>query len=269
MTLKYVPDIKITMELLPSEVAGWIHYFSTMDVALVRSKKYMATITAYRYKDIKNGPDSKYMHRPTGGSLSNLWVEDLGFLQTSSQTIYRRWEPMSFPEIGEVLPLTPRIEFKDDRGYFTNLYEFDGIINTDYKTASNPVVSTTGYLKDARKYPGGVAYKWRHDYRANMIEKTVTLRYHTKKPTVNIIEPIVFWEGMTFTQTGPREAQITLKGQKLKFKIVVGNAVLTLGQDAEKYKWPFPSLKCYPLKIEVIPGVSDIQTVAYQLIFAD
>jgi len=269
MTLKYAPDLEVTMEPLPSEIPGWVRHFKTVDVVLIRSEKYMATVTAYRYRDIKNGPNSKYMHRPAGGSISNLWLEDLGFIQTSSQTIYRRWEPMSFPETGEVLPLTPRIEFTDTRGYFTNLYEFDGLLQIENETASEPVVSTSGYLKDERQHPGGVAYMWRYHFRKNMIEKIVTLRYHTRKPAVTITEPIVFWDDMAFSQTGPGEARITVAGRKLIFRIIAGDASLTLGEDADRYKWPFPSLKCYPLSVRVIPAKGDAQQVVYQLVFED
>ncbi len=269
MTLKYAPDLRVTVEPLPSEIPGWIRHFKTVDVVLIRSDKYMATVTAYRYRDIKNGPGSKYMHRPAGGSISNLWAKDLGFIQTSSQTIYRRWEPMSFPEIGEVLPLTPRIEYTDDRGYFTNLYEFDGLLQIENENTPEPAVSTSGYLKDERQYPGGVAYKWCYEFRKNMIEKTVTLRYHTRNPVIRIIEPIVFWRGMTFRQTSQREAQIIFAGRELIFRIIAGNATLSLGEDAEKYKWPFPSLRCYPFVITFVPGKDDAQQVVYQLVFED
>lgn len=40
---------------------------------------------------------------------------------------------MSFPEIPTPLPLTPRIEFSSDLGYFTNLYEFDAIMTNNKK----------------------------------------------------------------------------------------------------------------------------------------
>ena len=269
MTLKHVPDLQVEMIPIPSEIIGWLKQYQTVDVVLTRSEKYMATVTAYRYRDIKNGPKSKYMHRPTGGSISNLWLKGHGFLQTSSQTIYRRWEPMSFPEIGDVLPLTPRIEYSDERGYFSNLYEFDGLLQTENETGSEPVVSTSGYLKDERQYPGGVAYIWRHDFRKNLIEKTVTLRYHTNKPVVSIIEPIVFWKGMDFKQISQREVQISFEDRMLTFRIVSGNVSLILGQETEKYKWPFPSMRCYPLAITVIPVESDEQEVVYQLVFED
>ncbi len=61
----------------------------------------------------------------------NLWVRGHGFLQVSSQTLYKRWEPMHFPQMGGILPLTSRIEYEDSLGYFTNLYEFDARLALD------------------------------------------------------------------------------------------------------------------------------------------
>ena len=77
---------------LPTQKIGWAKYFETMDLALVRTKNFMTTVTGYRYKDIRRGADFKYMHRPSGGSITNLWVKDYGYLQASGQTEYHRLE---------------------------------------------------------------------------------------------------------------------------------------------------------------------------------
>ncbi len=90
----------------------------------------MATITGYRYKD-PAGTKGKYMYRPTGGAVSHVWMKNHGFLQASGPTVYTRPEPMSFPEAPGVICLTPRIEYNDSLGYFTNLYEFDSRLSID------------------------------------------------------------------------------------------------------------------------------------------
>ena len=64
------------------------------------------------------------MFRPSGGSITNLWVKDYGYLQASGQTEYHKWE-MNYPEIDSAITITPRIEFTDSNAYYTNLYEFD------------------------------------------------------------------------------------------------------------------------------------------------
>jgi len=111
-----------TLAPLPTDKPGWIKYFPTVQVAEVRTKNLMATMSAYTYKDIEKKEKSKYMFRPSGGSISNLWVEGYGLLQASSQTFYARWEPMSFPVVDTVICLTPRIEYRNKEGYFTNLF---------------------------------------------------------------------------------------------------------------------------------------------------
>jgi hypothetical protein len=116
------------IEKLPSQKTGWIEYFNTIDVALIRTKNFMATVTGYRYKDIRRGADFKYMFRPTGGSITNLWVKDYGPLQSSSQTEYHKWE-LNYPHLDTSITITPRIEFSDSNAYYTNLYEFDSKIN--------------------------------------------------------------------------------------------------------------------------------------------
>ena len=109
---------------LPTQKVGWCKHFKTIDVVLVRTKNFMATVTGYRYKDVRQGADFKYMHRPSGGSITNLWVPDYGYLQASGQTEYHRWE-FNYPESPDSLTITPRIEFSDSNAYYTNLYDFD------------------------------------------------------------------------------------------------------------------------------------------------
>ena len=82
-----------------------MEHFPSLDVTRVRTENFMATVTAYTYKDPK-GARSKYMFRPTGGAISALWLKDYGFLQASSPTEYHRWEPMSFPVVERKNPAT-------------------------------------------------------------------------------------------------------------------------------------------------------------------
>lgn len=241
------------MTSLPTEEIGWVRLLPTVDVALARSKNFMATVTAYNYKDAKRGEQSKYMHRPSGGSITNLWVKDHGFLQTSSQTIYRRWEPMHFPEVEDVICLTPRIEFTRDSGYYTNLYEFDGRISVRSEDQATAIISTSGELKDERQFPGGVAYVWTHAVFDDSIQKSVRLRYHGRKPVVRIVEPIVQQPGMSFRLVHPREVLIQGGKRDFQLEIVEGDLQIVLGEDESRYWFPFPSLKCYPIILKVQP----------------
>lgn len=250
--------------VLPTEEIGWIRHFKTVDVALVRSKNFMTTITAYRYKDLKKRFKSKYMHRPTGGSISNLWVEGHGFLQISSQTEYHRWEPMHFPEVGEMLPLTPRIEFENENGYFTNLYEFDGRLSVENR--STAVITTSGELSDRKLLPGGVAYTWKHEIFDDAIEKTVVLRYHDGNRDVRIVEPMVQQPGMTFDLVDARTVDIQGEKRVFRFEIIAGNVKIDLGKDEAKYWAVFPSMKAYPIVLRVQkPEAEFKQKIKYRI----
>ncbi|MFB0515110.1 MAG: hypothetical protein ACETWG_00715 [Candidatus Neomarinimicrobiota bacterium] len=252
---------------LPTDQVGWARLFPTVDVVLARSENFMATVTAYNYKDLQQGIASKYMHRPTGGSISNLWVSGHGFLQTSSQTIYRRWEPMHFPELEDsIICLTPRIEFRDDSGYYTNLYEFDGRISVSRGDRSTAIISTGGELKNSDRLPGGVAYVWTHEIFDEGLLKSVKLRYHGRKPAIRIIEPFVQQSGMTFELVDPLTVLIQGGKREFKLEIVEGAARIVLGREESRYWHPFPSLKCYPVTLELAGGQSGFeQTVTYRI----
>jgi hypothetical protein len=240
------------LALLPTEETSWFRHFPTVDVALVRSENVLATITAYRYKDLKRTYNSKYMHRPTGGSISNLWVEDHGFLQLSSQTEYHRWEPMHFPEIDSTSCLTPRIEFINENGYFTNLYEYDGRLTvTPGQGGAIAVVSTSGELSDRNLLPGGVAYTWEHSISDDGVDKRVMLRYHGSRPIVRIVEPIVEQPGLKFHQIDARTLDIQGTGKVIRFEVIEGDVTLILGADEERFYSIYPSIKAYPIVLEV------------------
>lgn len=133
---------------LPLDKTG-MHYFPTLNLTVSRTAQWCVTISGYTYKD-PAGDRTKYMHRPSGGTITNLWLNGHGYFQASSQTIYKRWEPMSFPEIPTPLPLTPRIEFSSDLDYFTNLYEFDAIMTNNKKNGTY-IVTSFGELKNSKQ----------------------------------------------------------------------------------------------------------------------
>jgi len=251
---------------LPTEEIGWLKYFKTLNMSQVRTKNFMSTITAYGYKDYKAKANSKYMHRPTGGAISNLWVEGHGFLQASSVTEYSRPEPMHFPEAPEIKSLTPRIEYTDSNGYFTNLYEFDGRMETKTVSKSKYSVSTVGEMKDKNWLFGGVAYKADYTFTDNVIEKNISLTYHDVWPVIRIVEPIINYNGMKFQKVDTKTVRITSSKKVFEFKLLEGNAELVVGEKEDKYWAPYPALKAYPIELVVgKPKSSFTQKIVYSL----
>lgn len=245
-------DKEYSIVKLPTEKKPWMKEFKSLDLVEIRTKLFMATITGYRYKDILKGSKSKYMYRPTGGSISSLWLEDYGFLQAGSQTVYNRWEPMHFPNADNIKCLTPRIEFTDTLGYFTNLFEFDSRMISKSLDENSYLINALGELKDMNQLNGGVGYKFEYLFTDSSIEKSVTLFYRDITPTVKIIEPIIENSNVKFTLVNPKTVLIESDYKILEFKLMSDNAELQIGNDKEKYWAPFPSLKAFPIELMVL-----------------
>lgn len=259
LAMAYAFETKDKRELkpIPADREGWMKLFPTLDVVEVRTKNFMATITGYRYKDQAAGSKGKYMFRPDGGAISHLWAKGHGFLQASSPTIYTRPEPMSFPEAPGVVPLTPRIEYTDTAGYFTNLFEFDSRLQVQTGKKNEYVISVAGELKDRNWLTGGVGYQMEYFFTDSFMEKTIGLIYHDAWPTVRIIEPFVLDKKMTVEKLDDRSAILKAGTKKWLFKLISGNARLIAGENAGNYWAPYPAFKAYPLVWEIMPGPPD------------
>jgi hypothetical protein len=266
MTVEYGEQEEGIIPPLPTDQPSWVKSYPTVDVAHVRSDNFMATVTAYRYKDIKGMENSKYMHRPSGGSMSSLWIKDYGFLQTASQTEYKRWEPMHFPEAQGILPLTSRIDFQDESGYYTNLYEFDGRFTVDSSISSIAKISTLGYLKNKKQMPGGVAYRWTHEIFNDKIIRSVEIRYHGKYPEISIVEPLVQHAGIDIKLGEEGQVEIINGEKKLSMRILEGEAQIKLGRDEDRYWSPYPSFKCYPVELILEPDKEEFsRRIVYEI----
>lgn len=256
MAIAFVKADAGKVQQLPLDRRG-MHYFPTLNLTVSRTSQWCATISGYTYKD-PAGERTKYMHRPGGGTITNLWLNGHGYFQASSQTIYKRWEPMSFPEIPTPLPLTPRIEFNNDLGYFTNLYEFDAIMTNNEKDGAY-IVSSFGELKNSKQQEGGIAYRLEHTISDNSVCKEIELIYHDTKSSVRIVEPIIYYSGMEFKQIDPKTVWIKMNNQTIEMKITSDNVYLELGTDEGKYKWSYPALKAYPIILNVICEKNDLR----------
>lgn len=267
LALAYALETKDTRSAapIPADSSSWMKVFPTLDLALVRTQQFMATITAYRYKD-PAGAKGKYMFRPDGGAISHLWAAGHGFMSASSPTIYTRPELMSFPEAPGVLPLTPRIEYTDSTGYFTNLFEFDGRLSAAEKGPGRYAVTVSGELKDKYWLTGGVGYRLDYLFTDSALQKTVTVTFHDARPVVHVIEPLVQYAGMTFKQQDDHTILIRAGEKQWALKILQGHARWVAGKEAARYWTPYPALKAWPLELEITPGPQAITaSVTYSL----
>ena len=251
---------------IPTEETGWIKNFPTVDVTEIRTKNFMATVTAYGYKDYAAGARSKYMYRPSGGAISALWVKDLGFLQASSPTVYSRPEPMTFPVATNTQSLSSRIEYTDSSGYFTNLYEFDGKMTSSKEKNNRYMVTVAGEMKDKNWLGGGVGYKMEYFFSDAEIRKNIRLQYHDARPQIRIVEPIIDFSGTKFIQENDSTLIIQSGIKKIRFRLLGRNAKLSVGENKASYWTPFPALKAMPVLLTVDPPQKGFeQTISYSI----
>lgn len=249
MAYLFETKAKRPMPPVPADKIGWMKLFPTLDVVVTRTKNFMSTITAYQYKDQYAGWKGKYMYRADGGAMSHVWLKGFGMLQASSPTVYTRPEPMSFPEAPGVKCLTPRIEYTDTSGYYTNLYEFDARLDTG-RTRDGFVVKVNGQLKDKNWLTGGVGYSMQYVLADSYYEKKITLVYHDAWPAVTIIEPFMD-DGSSFSVRDDQHVEIKKGNTIVVVELLTPGLKWIAGRDREHYWTPYPAVKAYPLEIEV------------------
>jgi hypothetical protein len=240
--------------ILPSEEIGMIKEFKTVKVALARTENFYTTISAYDYIDQLNWGEGRYSQFPGGGSACNLWVKGFGLLQTSSPTRYIRGEVIHMPEIKDSIRcLTPRIEFTDTGGYYTNLYERNGLMTINKTNDNNISISVSGELRNEKLAPGGVSYELSHLLLEKSVIKTVKVTYHDNQPVISIVEPVVYQEGMVVKQITDKKIEIKYPGKEFVFEIVSGDVLIELGRNIDLFWQPFPAVRAFPVVLKIIP----------------
>ncbi|MCB9259997.1 MAG: hypothetical protein H6612_11665 [Ignavibacteriales bacterium] len=267
LSIFYTENKDYNLPELPSDISGWYKYYPTINTLITRSENFMMTVTGYNYKDLTFTNGGQYNQHPTGGTVANIWLKDFGFLQTSSQTKYIRGEVMHMPVMNDtVIALTPRIEFSNENGYFTNLYEFENRIQIEEIENSLVKVKAVGELKNEHWYQGGVGYSLEHIVNDNYIQKNVEINFHDRNPIVKIIEPIVQDKVTEIKMISPKKAEIIKDIKKFYFEIIEGDVMLSIADQADKFIFPFPAMKVFPLQIIVIkPESGFIQKIKYRL----
>ena len=237
---------------IPADQGDWMKFFPTIKVGVARKGDWMTTISSYDYHDYEDWGKGKYTHFPRGGAMLNVWLKDFGMLTTASQTRYHRGETIHMPPIEDtVMALTPRIQFRNENGYFTNLYETKAKFDFE-ETAEAILVQTYGELCNQEYNPGGVAYRYDYTIANQTLSKKITIRYHDRTPEVEIVEPIVLNEGVKVEQVDQQTVKISSPERDLFFRLK-GAGKLEIGNDAEHFWYPFPGLRCYPIKVLLTP----------------
>jgi hypothetical protein len=247
---------------LPTEIGRFIKHFPQTQLAIVRSGEFVATISAYDYRDHLDWGRGKYAHHPRGGALCNLYLAGHGLLTTASQTRYVRGEEIHMPEIKTpIQPLTPRIEYADEHGYFANLYDSDARLLV-LEDGDRQRVQVNGELANEKDLPGGVAFRIIYDFTPHEVVKHVTLRYHSRHPEVSLVEPIVLHAGLRVVQVDARTVRVEGGPRIVTFSVANEDAILTVGANADHFWQLFPGLHACPIHVRLPADPQrDVRTV--------
>ena len=232
--------------------APFTAHLDTVGCAVIRTSGLMATVAASTYKDPAGGPKSKYMARPSGGGVTHLWFDGYGLLQVASQTRYRRWEPIHFPEAADLLPLSPRIEQTAGGRLFSSLNEFDASLTVE--PGPPPRTAACGVLRDERGRPGRCRYEWRHEFTGNGVTKEARLKTKWRPGIVRIVEPVIEWAGTAVQRKDERTVEIRSPRGAFLLRVEEGSVALSTGGPAGRYWWPMPALQGHPITLSLEAG---------------
>lgn len=111
---------------LPCETAFGVKEFPEISTWLVSNKSWRGTVTSYDMLYHKTLP----VQQATGGALSVLYHKKVGLLFAASMAKYLIVEANNQQVYdGEEFALTPRIEVKNENGWYTNLYDLDAKVS--------------------------------------------------------------------------------------------------------------------------------------------
>ena len=251
---------------IPSQKKNWFKYFSSINVVLVRTDEYMATVTAYSYN--YGYKDRRYITSPTGGCISNLWWKNYGLMQTSSQTVYEPHEIMHMPVEKNLLPLTPRIDYFKNGEYYTNLYETSGKLSLHSSEEATISVSCRGNLKSRNFEDSGINYTLIYDFYDRKLVKRIKLKCEQYKlKGIKVIEPIVKDPSTRFIKRNKYTVLIEKNNETWVFQLLSGRGEVTLGVGEEKYWCPFPSIECFPICIDSIESTEIAYAITHSSAF--
>jgi len=268
LTLEFGAEPYDGAGILPSEDEGTYKYFKTLNTLVVRTKTYLATVTAYQYWDFLRGHKSKYNYRPSGGAITNLWFSDVGFIQIGSQSEYHRWELMHFPATEvSILPLTPRVEFREGKKWFTNLFEFRGKMKVKKSKDGFVEATTIGSLKDSDGHDSLVNYSLTHFFKDARIEHSLSITNGRDNPIdVSVIEPVIDYPDSRYEKVGEKGVVFENPFGAWELGVLDGEVQVEMGLERERYVSIFPPLRGFPISFHMTldPGETKLLTYFFE-----
>ncbi len=196
-----VPLSRARTWILPTEEKGWVRFYKSVNVLLVRTSSLLCTLSGGRFHhaEEENSPPL-----PSGGTISHLWNDRFGTVQAASACLSEGVETEGAITQSAIGYLTPRIELEVANELFSNLFEPDAEISPSGTELIDDrfEVLVRGRLKSGSGKDSGLSYTIAYRFDGGRISKEITVegplgtslrmmsRYRLRS-----IEPIVFGKG--------------------------------------------------------------------------
>lgn len=243
MALTWLETDAEVLSPLPCDSDFEIEYPS-LGVAIARKGAFCSSFIANDYKSQK-GAESRFMHRPAGGTTGMLWADGYGTVQVASQNEYHRWEPIHFPELEGLVSTSSRIEFRSGEEYYTNIYDYDAKSGRD----GDFRYMATGWLRSRDAESCGIKY----GIKENFSQAGFAKRYYLVadgNAEVRVVEPIVVDENTSFHQVDAYTVRFSRGSSMLTVKSE--GFPIAVDPDGEgPYRQLYPAVMAVPLVVEM------------------
>jgi len=225
---------------IPNEESFGIRYYPSINVAHIRTKGLLATISGFATHN-----------SPSGGAVSYLWSEQAGPIQLGCVTEYDRDdEPQNIPEypVAYKGPITPRLEVTRGGKNYSNLYEYESKLITQ-KRGDNIAVKVLGRLRD-KNYAGrddsGLCYTIDYTFGPDWVEKRYLFDLQYDCDKLSIVEPVVCSPQHRYDIT-KNGAIVSTPTGKIEVTSAGDEFIFQKDDSSERILSIFPSVTCLPL----------------------
>ncbi len=202
---KKLPKIDIKSPL-PCETAYGVKEFPEISTWLVSNKSWRGTVTSYDMLYHKTLP----VQQATGGALAMLYHKKAGLLFAASMAKYLIVEANNQQHYnGEEFALTPRIEVKNEAGWFTNLYDLEAKVNSSETDKGIQITVETHIQNENREKLSGVNSAFNLNY--NFTDEKVEIKAQAVKGNTSeasLVLPVASVNSEMVVQSLPNKIEI-------------------------------------------------------------
>jgi hypothetical protein len=234
---------------LPRATADGIREYPEIATWLAARGPWRATVTACDWIYHKQA------QQPTGGAISMLWHPQAGPLFAGSMARYHPVEPNNMQPCPEDHPLTPRVEWREDGKWFTQLYDLTAKVTTSDKDGVIGFDVAARLLNQERREPANGKSACLIDYRLDAETVTIAVSAPGVGSEANrsrLVLPVISPDGEAVLQTNATRIEI----RKPRCTVVLdANAPLRIQETGRSRIFnPVPGFEAVPVIAEIPEG---------------